>query len=110
MPGIVMDGINEEAIVNEMNGNSVPMKENSVPNKSPRNTSSPHNLNSAGVDPPVDAVSVHGVAVDGVVDTSIEQLYENVCDMQSSDQSPTPCIALHLTVKSPGLIQSCAIW
>uniref|UniRef100_A0A6N2LJM8 Uncharacterized protein n=1 Tax=Salix viminalis TaxID=40686 RepID=A0A6N2LJM8_SALVM len=89
MPGIVMDGINEEAIVNEMNGNSVPMKENSVPNKSPRNTSSPHNLNSAGVDPPVDAVSVHGVAVDGVVDTSIEQLYENVCDMQSSDQSPS---------------------
>jgi hypothetical protein len=29
------------------------------------------------------------VAVDGVVDTSIEQLYENVCDMQSSDQSPS---------------------
>jgi len=27
--------------------------------------------------------------VDGVVEPSIEQLYENVCDMQSSDQSPS---------------------
>ncbi|CAK7328931.1 unnamed protein product [Dovyalis caffra] len=94
MPGIVMDGINEEGVVNEMNGNSVLIKENSVPNKSPRSTSSPHSPRSAGLDPPVDGVVVHGVAVDevvvdGMVDTSIDQLYENVCDMQSSDRSPS---------------------
>ncbi|KAL3575303.1 hypothetical protein D5086_023404 [Populus alba] len=88
MPGIVMDGIDEEGIVHEMNGNSVPAKDNSVPNKSPRRKSSPHGCRSTGLDPPVDGVSVYGVAVDGVLDTSIEQLYENVCDMQSSDQSP----------------------
>ncbi|KAI9384562.1 hypothetical protein POPTR_012G080100v4 [Populus trichocarpa] len=88
MPGIVMDGIDEEGIVNEMNGNSVPMKDNSVPYKSPRRKSSPHSRRSTGLDPPIDGVSVYGVAVDGVLDTSIEQLYENVCDMQSSDQSP----------------------
>jgi tetratricopeptide (TPR) repeat protein len=88
MPGIVTDGIDEEGIVNEMNGNSVPMKDNSVPYKSPRRKSSPHSRHSTGLDPPIDGVSVYGVAVDGVLDTSIEQLYENVCDMQSSDQSP----------------------
>ncbi|EEF52009.1 protein KINESIN LIGHT CHAIN-RELATED 3 [Ricinus communis] len=104
MPGIVMDGNNEEAIVNEMNDNSVPIKENAMSNKSPRSTLSPQSPCSNSVDLPaggvpvgeltVDEVVVNEVAADetsvhGGVDTSIEQLYENVCDMQSSDLSPS---------------------
>lgn len=79
-----MDGTNEEGVVNEMNGNSVAIKENSVSNKFPTSLLSPQSSRGAGLDLPGD-----GVAVDGVVDTSIEQLYENVCDMQSSDHSPS---------------------
>ncbi|KAJ4712324.1 Protein KINESIN LIGHT CHAIN-RELATED 3 [Melia azedarach] len=79
MPGIVMDSVQEEEIVSELNANSTQIKENSVSNKSPKSTLSPHSPHSVGPDLPVD----------GVVDTSIEQLYENVCDMQSSDQSPS---------------------
>uniref|UniRef100_A0A2P2JRZ2 Kinesin light chain n=1 Tax=Rhizophora mucronata TaxID=61149 RepID=A0A2P2JRZ2_RHIMU len=124
MPGVVMDGINEEGTVNESNGNSVAIKENSVSNRSPKSTLSPQSPHSAGHTIAVDGVAVNeitpdavgineiapdvvvvneiasdavavnetaanAVAVDGVVDTSIEQLYENVCDMQSSDRSPS---------------------
>lgn len=79
MPGIVMDEITEEGVVNEPNGNCGALKENSVANKSPKGTLSPQSPRGAGIDLPVN----------GVVETSIEQLYENVCDMQSSDQSPS---------------------
>lgn len=80
-----MDEISEDGVVNAMNGNShgnsPPPKENSDLNKSPKSNSSPKSHQGAGVGLPDG---------DGVVmDTSIEQLYENVCDMQSSDQSPT---------------------
>lgn len=77
MPGIVMDEICEEGTVKEINENSIPVKENSVSNMSPRSTLSLESPCNRHPDVPVD----------GVVDTSIEQLYENVCDMQSSDQS-----------------------
>lgn len=81
MPGIIMDEIHEEEAVSELNGNSTPIKENSVSNRSPEGTLGQQGPSSAGgPDLP---------AVDGVVETSIEQLYENVCDMQSSDQSPS---------------------
>lgn len=73
MPGIV------EGVVNESNGNSPPHKENSALNRSPKSTLSAHSPRTMVTDIPVE----------GVVDTSIEQLYENVCDMQSSDQSPS---------------------
>ncbi|GKV18922.1 hypothetical protein SLEP1_g29238 [Rubroshorea leprosula] len=79
MPGIIMDEIKEEASVNAGSENSRPMKENSVSDKSPRSAASPQRPHNAG----------HNLPIDGVVDTSIEQLYENVCDMQSSDQSPS---------------------
>ncbi|KAG6633105.1 hypothetical protein I3843_12G025800 [Carya illinoinensis] len=79
MPGIVTDEISEEGVVNELNGNSTPIKENLVANKSPKSSLSPQSPRNAGNDLPVNVV----------VDTSIEQLYENVCDMQSSDQSPS---------------------
>ncbi|KAJ9163742.1 hypothetical protein P3X46_023376 [Hevea brasiliensis] len=93
MPGMVTDGINEEAVVDEMDGNSVPIKENAESNKSPRSKLSPQSPHNTGLDFPAGRVPVGEVAVDGtvhgVVDTSIEQLYENVCDMQSSDLSPS---------------------
>ncbi|KAK4568591.1 hypothetical protein RGQ29_004131 [Quercus rubra] len=78
MPGIVMDEIHEEGVVNELNGNSTPIKENLVENKSPKKTG-PQSPGIAAADSPANEV----------VDTSIEQLYENVCDLQSSDQSPS---------------------
>ncbi|KAL4036305.1 hypothetical protein IC575_005035 [Cucumis melo] len=78
MPGIVMDEINEERAVNKHNGSSIHIEE-SYGNKSPRSGLSLQSHGSVHVDFPVD----------GLVDTSIEKLYENVCDMQSSDQSPS---------------------
>ncbi|KDP31106.1 hypothetical protein JCGZ_11482 [Jatropha curcas] len=96
MPGIVTDGINGEAVVNdhETNGNFVSIKENPVSNKSPSSTLSRQSPRSTAVDLPAGGMPVGDVvndkvAVHGVVDTSIEQLYENVCDMQSSDLSPS---------------------
>ena len=76
MPGIVMDEIHEEGVVNELNGNFTPTKENLVENKKPKKTS-PQSPGIAAADFPANEV----------VDTSIEQLYEYVCDLQSSDQS-----------------------
>ncbi|XP_010243016.1 PREDICTED: uncharacterized protein LOC104587203 [Nelumbo nucifera] len=78
MPEFVMDGINGEGTESEVNGKSSPIKENLTVNRSPRSTLSPQSPQSA-LDMPLD----------GMVDTSIEQLYENVYEMQSSDQSPS---------------------
>lgn len=56
-----------------------------VPNKeifterSPRSPLSTHSPDSESID----------LAVEGTIDTSIEQLYNNVCEMQSSDYSPS---------------------
>ncbi|XVE57134.1 hypothetical protein DITRI_Ditri04bG0067000 [Diplodiscus trichospermus] len=79
MPGLIMDEIKEEAVMNEVNGTSAHNKENSVLNKSPKSMPSPQRPHS----------SDHPGNGSVQVDTSIEQLYENVCDMQSSDQSPS---------------------
>lgn len=70
-----MDGVHEDAIVNE-DGNSVSCKENPATNNFPGDGSTPHNGGG-------------GDNVEGVVDTSIDQLYANVFEMQSSDQSPS---------------------
>lgn len=79
MPGIVTDEITEEGAVNELNGNFAPFKENSVVHNPPEVASHPQSPKNTGVDLPAN----------GAAETSIEQLYENVCDMQSSDQSPS---------------------
>ncbi|KAJ1384463.1 Tetratricopeptide-like helical domain superfamily [Sesbania bispinosa] len=79
MPGIVTNGIHDEGGPNEMNGNHSPSKETLTPIKTPRSSLSPQRQQSAGPNFPVD----------GVVEPTIEELYENVCDMQSSDQSPS---------------------
>lgn len=71
MPGIAMD--DEPTEDNRLvNGNSTPPpKESNGANKSPKTN------------------EVEEEEAVAAIDTSIEQLYENVCDMQSSDQSPS---------------------
>ncbi|CAO2821563.1 unnamed protein product [Amaranthus hypochondriacus] len=77
MPGFVVDGVNEDGL--EVNVTT--SKENFVQNmRSPKSTLSPQSPRS---------VDEEEGPLDGAVDTSIEQLYDNVCDMQSSDQSPS---------------------
>ncbi|KAH6754832.1 Tetratricopeptide repeat superfamily protein [Perilla frutescens var. hirtella] len=78
MPGIVMDGVHEDGIVNE-DGNSNSCKENSAVNNSP----------TAGQTPEAPRNGDAGDNIEGGAETSIDQLYENVCEMQSSDQSPS---------------------
>ncbi|XP_059639798.1 protein KINESIN LIGHT CHAIN-RELATED 2 [Cornus florida] len=78
MPEFIMEGQSEDSNGKETNGHCVPYKENfSV--RSPRSTLSTRSPESDSID----------LAIDGAVDTSIEQLYHNVCDMQSSDHSPS---------------------
>lgn len=77
-----MDGINEDGL----EVNVTPSKETSVQNlRSPKSTLSPQT--------PRSVVEEEGNNMEegqeGAVDTSIEHLYDNVCDMQSSDQSPS---------------------
>ncbi|KAM6569951.1 hypothetical protein CsatB_017936 [Cannabis sativa] len=79
MPGIVMEGMSEGGVLNSMNGSSTPPKENPAVDKSQKSDLSPHSPQNMG----------SNLQGDEVIDTSIEQLYENVCDMQSSDQSPS---------------------
>ncbi|KAJ7956249.1 Protein KINESIN LIGHT CHAIN-RELATED 3 [Quillaja saponaria] len=77
MPGIVTDEIKEEGGVIKLNGNNSPYKETSAQIKSPMSTLNPESHRRRGLNLPIDEL----------VDTTIEQLYENVCDMQSSDVS-----------------------
>lgn len=80
MLGLVMDEIKEEGIVNELNGNLSPLKDNTEQNKSFLESNlCPQNIDTVPPDLPIE----------GEVNTSIEQLYYNVCDMQSSDWSPS---------------------
>ncbi|KAG6426111.1 hypothetical protein SASPL_110326 [Salvia splendens] len=81
MPGIVMDGIHEDVnhgVVNE-DGDSNGCKENSAVNNSP----------AAGLAPEAPQNGDGGEKAEEGAETSIDQLYENVCEMQSSDQSPS---------------------
>ncbi|XP_050223496.1 protein KINESIN LIGHT CHAIN-RELATED 3-like [Mercurialis annua] len=97
MPSIVMDENREEEITNDTHDSAVTVKPNEMSNMSPKSPLSPQSPRGSSMDLPageVQHVGVDGVAADetdahGVVDTSIEQLYENVCDMQSSDMSPS---------------------
>ncbi|KAA8548098.1 hypothetical protein F0562_004641 [Nyssa sinensis] len=78
MPEFVMDESNGDSITNEPNGHYVPYKE-IFNQRSPRSPLSTHSPESDSMD----------LDIDGAIDTSIEQLYRNVCEMQSSDQSPS---------------------
>ncbi|KAL9243151.1 hypothetical protein vseg_017075 [Gypsophila vaccaria] len=78
MPGVVVEGVNED-VASEVNVTL--SKQNSVQNnRSPKSTLSPQSPRSA---------QDEDVSLNEALDTSIEQLYDNVCEMQSSDQSPS---------------------
>ncbi|KAI3454503.1 hypothetical protein Pfo_011166 [Paulownia fortunei] len=81
MPGIAVDGIHEDEIVNGVNadGNSTACKEDLVENNSLDASLTPQGPGNGDTRD----------NVDGRLDTSIDQLYEKVCEMQSSDQSPS---------------------
>ncbi|KAI4346980.1 hypothetical protein L6164_007837 [Bauhinia variegata] len=80
MPGLAMDELKVNSTADELSGSYTPShKENFTQHGSPRSALSPRSNQSDSID----------FAIDGVVDTSIEQLYNNVCEMQSSDQSPS---------------------
>ncbi|MFS7999509.1 putative tetratricopeptide-like helical domain superfamily, malT-like TPR region [Helianthus anomalus] len=70
MPGLVLDEIHEDKVIDEMpeNGNLPKTNDNLDSSKSPDNVAT-------------------GNSVSVVVEPSIDQLYDNVCEMQSSDQS-----------------------
>lgn len=80
MPEIAMNGSSRESISGEPNGHYVPYKE-IFSIRSPRSPLSTHSRDSESID----------LAMDRAVDTSIDQLYHNVYDMQSSDHSPSRC-------------------
>ncbi|XVF14106.1 hypothetical protein REPUB_Repub09cG0028800 [Reevesia pubescens] len=81
MPGLAMDAIDGETRVEEPNnGFYTPYHKDSFnQERSPRSALSPQSQHSDSID----------LAIDGVVETSIEQLYHNVYEMQSSDHSPS---------------------
>ncbi|KAL6960603.1 Protein KINESIN LIGHT CHAIN-RELATED 2 [Sarracenia purpurea var. burkii] len=81
MSELGMEGTNgDDKLEREPSGPHMPCKE-IFTERSPRSPLSTHSPDSESID----------LAIDGVVYTSIEQLYNNVCDMQSSDQSPSRC-------------------
>ncbi|KOM56834.1 hypothetical protein LR48_Vigan10g272600 [Vigna angularis] len=79
MPGFAMDEFNVNSAAEEPSGSYTPRKDSFAQQASPRSTLSPRSIQSDSID----------LAIDGVVDTSIEQLYHNVCEMRSSDHSPS---------------------
>lgn len=80
MPTIAMEEFNMNNATEEASESYTPHKDNfTAQQASPRSTLSPRSIQSDSID----------LAIDGVVDTSIEQLYTNVYEMRSSDQSPS---------------------
>ncbi|KAJ0790107.1 putative tetratricopeptide-like helical domain superfamily, malT-like TPR region [Helianthus annuus] len=77
MPGLAMDEVVEDKVFDEM-----PEKENSAKNENLELTKSPNDVGSV-----VHVNRGDAGASGAVVEPSIEELYDNVCDMQSTDQS-----------------------
>ncbi|CAM8891237.1 unnamed protein product [Rhodiola kirilowii] len=79
MPGLVVDGLTGgDGSSDETHGQDI-HKSSITARTSPKSPLAPRSHGSGSSD----------TSLDGVIDTSIEQLYHNVCDMQSSDQSPS---------------------
>ncbi|XP_028781758.1 protein KINESIN LIGHT CHAIN-RELATED 3 [Neltuma alba] len=70
MPGITDNGVTDEGKANERNMN-------------------PSSSNSKEGSTPIESQHPESTGGDGAVETSIDQLYENVYDMRSSDRSPS---------------------
>ncbi|KAB1209177.1 Nephrocystin-3 [Morella rubra] len=80
MPGLAMEALNGDRVVeDESSGSHTSHKESFAQRRSPTSPLSSQSPQSDSID----------LAIDGVMDTSIDQLYQNVCEMQSSDQSPS---------------------
>ncbi|KAJ8750373.1 hypothetical protein K2173_014288 [Erythroxylum novogranatense] len=79
MPGLAMDALSGEGIGNDTNGDYSPYKGSLNQLRSPKCASSPQSPRSDSID----------LAIDGLIDTSIDHLYRNVCEMQSSEPSPS---------------------
>jgi hypothetical protein len=79
MPGLAMEALYGNGVVDESNGSYTPYKESFTQQGSPRSPLSPQSPQSDSID----------LAIDGVIDTSIDPLYHNVCEMQSFDRSPS---------------------
>lgn len=79
MPGLATEVGDVHSIADESSGNNSSYKESYTQLRSPRSPLSPHSPRSDSID----------LYINHVVDTSIEQLYSNVFEMQSSDQSPS---------------------
>ncbi|XP_054804050.1 protein KINESIN LIGHT CHAIN-RELATED 2-like [Prosopis cineraria] len=79
MPGLAMNDLNKNSASDERSGGYTTLKENFTQQASPRSPFSSSNFRSGSIDLPID----------GLVDNSIEQLYRNVCDLLSSDHSPS---------------------
>ncbi|KAG7981948.1 hypothetical protein I3843_04G024300 [Carya illinoinensis] len=80
MPGLAMDavyGVGEAE--RESSGSQASNQEGYTQQGSPRSSLSSQSARSDSI----------YLAANGAIDTSIEQLYHNVCEMQSSDQSPS---------------------
>ncbi|XP_073038194.1 protein KINESIN LIGHT CHAIN-RELATED 2-like [Primulina eburnea] len=86
MPGYVMDGSNGENFGKDLEGYNVHHKE-IFTGKSPRSPLSTHSLPLSTISR-CDTDSID-LALNGAVDTSIDQLYRNICEIQSSDHSPS---------------------
>lgn len=80
-----MDGSTGENIRNEPTRHYVPHKE-LLTERSPRSPLITHSPPLSSQSPESDSIDL---PIDEAVDTSIEQLYNNVCEMQSSDHSPS---------------------
>ena len=78
MPGIIVDGSNENEGFNEMNPS--PIKENTAIVESPKASPSPKSHHNEALELPVE----------DCVDTSIDRLYDNVCEMESSGDEGSP--------------------
>ncbi|KAK6913120.1 hypothetical protein RJ641_022721 [Dillenia turbinata] len=82
MPGIVVENYDNETPTKEPSGIYTPYKEILEKRRSPRSPLSHASQSTDSIDLAMDA------AYDG---NNIEQLYNNICEMQSSDQSPSRC-------------------
>ncbi|KAL3813792.1 hypothetical protein ACJIZ3_015060 [Penstemon smallii] len=86
MPKYIMTGSKGHNLTKESEGYYLPNKENFTELRSPRSPLSTQSLSLSTLTLDSDSLDL---AINRVANTSIEQLYHNVCEMQSSDQSPS---------------------
>ncbi|ONK81319.1 uncharacterized protein A4U43_C01F27770 [Asparagus officinalis] len=78
MPGIMVNGFDGNEEITEMNPS--PIKENVATSESPKPSSTPKSHHSGALE----------LSMENCVDTSIDRLYDNVCEMESSGDEDSP--------------------